>query len=146
MTRPARVVPRTAPLARDKQQVGPQHDNVTPRSPVSTSSLLAEVLETLIDEFVDRIRAELHHALSVQAQPPAEAPAQPPSLLSIALLARELQCSRATINRLRSEGLPCVMVCDSPRFARDRVLEWLESRSLGVASAVRGRKPRGGQE
>jgi hypothetical protein len=83
----------------------------------------------LIDEFADRIRAELRQALAAQPQPPADAPAQQPSLLSITVLGRELQCSRATINRLRAEGMPCVMVGDSPRFARDRVLAWLESRA-----------------
>jgi len=52
----------------------------------------------------------------------------PPALLDRPGLARELGVSPSTVDRLRKEGLPVVMVCESPRFELAAVLSWLRSR------------------
>lgn len=43
-------------------------------------------------------------------------------------LAKRLGISLATLNRLRQQGMPCVMLLDSPRYDYDEVLAWLKSR------------------
>jgi hypothetical protein len=51
-------------------------------------------------------------------------------LLNRADLARALGVSIATVARLRAEGVPCLLVGDSPRFCLEAVVPWLEARSL----------------
>lgn len=55
-----------------------------------------------------------------------------PELVDRAALARALSVSESTIDRLRKQGLPTVMVLDAPRFRVARVVEWLESRGAGL--------------
>lgn len=49
-----------------------------------------------------------------------------PALLTRKQAARALQVHPATLDRLRAQGLPTVMVCDSPRFELVEVLAWLK--------------------
>jgi hypothetical protein len=51
-----------------------------------------------------------------------------PALLTTKQLARELQCSERTVTNLRAEGLPTLMVGDSPRYEWPAVLAWLKTR------------------
>lgn len=53
------------------------------------------------------------------------APGEQPALLTKAELARKLGCSPRTIDRLRAEGCPTIMLLDSPRFELTAVLGWL---------------------
>jgi len=50
------------------------------------------------------------------------------SLLTLEEVAELCRCSTRHIRRLRSEGLPCMMLGESPRFERDAVLAWLRTR------------------
>ena len=54
-------------------------------------------------------------------------PEPKPVLLDRAGLARALCVSIPTVDRLRREGLPTVMVCQAPRFQIETVLGWLGS-------------------
>jgi len=57
-------------------------------------------------------------------------PAQPaPALLTATELCEQLRCSRATLHRLQLQGLPRLMLLDSPRYSTADVLAWLERRS-----------------
>jgi hypothetical protein len=53
---------------------------------------------------------------------------KPPKLLTKEQLAEWLVISEKTVDRLRKEGLPCLMAGDSPRFDRERCTAWLEAR------------------
>lgn len=64
------------------------------------------------------VREELAHVLAER----------PPALIDQRALARELGVSERTIYTLRGEGLPTIMVGDSPRFELALVLDWLKSR------------------
>lgn len=50
-----------------------------------------------------------------------------PELLDRRGLAQFLGVSLPTVDRLRAEGLPTLMVVESPRFERERVLAWLRA-------------------
>jgi len=52
-----------------------------------------------------------------------------PAVLTSDQLCAALQTSRPTLYRLRAEGLPCVLVGDSPRYDLAAVLSWLHTRS-----------------
>lgn len=52
-----------------------------------------------------------------------------PTLLDRVAIAEQLDISLPTLDRLRKEGCPFVMIGDAPRFEVDRVLEWLRSRA-----------------
>lgn len=51
-----------------------------------------------------------------------------PPLLNRSELAHHLDVSVDTVDRLRREGCPELMVGDSPRYELDRVLEWLRNK------------------
>jgi excisionase family DNA binding protein len=57
-------------------------------------------------------------------------PTVPTPLLTLEETAEFFRCSTRHIRRLRREGLPAVMLGESPRFERDAVLAWLRSRSV----------------
>ena len=44
-------------------------------------------------------------------------------------LARAISTSTSTVDRLRREGLPVILVGDSPRFDTHEVVEWLKNRT-----------------
>lgn len=52
----------------------------------------------------------------------------PQLLLTKHELARALQCSPSTLDRLRKEGMPVVMLGESPRFEAAAVTDWLRVR------------------
>lgn len=77
-------------------------------------SALAELVRSAV-------RAELAELVV-----PTTAPAE---VLDVAGLCALLHVSRATVHRLRADGMPTLMVGDSPRFERAAVLAWLRGRS-----------------
>jgi len=52
-----------------------------------------------------------------------------PRLEDRAGLARSLKTSLATVDRLRTQGLPTVWLCDAPRFDVAEVVAWLKERT-----------------
>lgn len=58
----------------------------------------------------------------------ARGSAAPPALLDREQLAGALQISLGTLAKLRREGLPELIVGDSPRFDLGEVLAWLRDR------------------
>ena len=109
MTRPARVVPRSAPLDCDKQQqVARSHTN-----------LLGEVLDVL----TERVRQVVVHALDAQSRPAL--------LMTEERVAAELLdvSTRTVRDRLLPDGLPHVLVGDQRRYDPAEVLEWLRARA-----------------
>ena len=75
----------------------------------------------LAAELEQRIRTAVVEALDSQTRHPV--------LLTIDELGHALGCSRATVNRLRGEGLPTLSLGgESPRFELETVLAWLRAR------------------
>ena len=74
------------------------------------------------DEFWPRLREAVREELAALAD-------SSPGLLTVQEAARMCRCSTRHLLRLRAEGMPVVMVGESPRFDRDAVLAWLRSRS-----------------
>lgn len=87
---------------------------------------LTVALRTIVAEV---LRDELREALAMVSRE------RLPALLTTEQVARELGVSTGTIRRLRQEGLPTVMVGESPRFQLDTVLSWFAAR--GGACALR---------
>jgi len=81
------------------------------------SSAIAAALEPVIRAAV---RAEL---AEVQSAEPA------PALLTCDELCVQLRCSRSLLGKLRTEGMPELRLCDSPRFRLADVLAWLERKN-----------------
>jgi len=77
---------------------------------------LGIALERLFRKVVIEVLSEL-------AAPPR------PELLDRAGLAEALHVSPATISRLVTEGLPRIMVCDSPRYRLSDCIAFLERRT-----------------
>jgi excisionase family DNA binding protein len=85
-----------------------------PPDPLATA--LAQVLEPIV-------RRAVADALADQQ------PSEPlPALLTVDQLCTQLGVSRTTLHRLRAEGLPCIMIGDSPRGSLPDVLAWLKAR------------------
>jgi hypothetical protein len=82
--------------------------------------LTPEQLDALLEAAVDRAR--------LATTPANDAPS---ALLDRTGLAKALQCSLPSIDRLRREGLPQLTIGDAPRFEIDAVLAWLRARSAG---------------
>lgn len=78
------------------------------------------VVASLAD--VERIRDELLEALAEARAP------QAPALLDRRGLAAALGISPTGVDRLRAEGLPTIMVVESPRFDLADCLAWLKAR------------------
>jgi hypothetical protein len=87
---------------------------------VKTQDPLAAALATVLAPIV---RAAVADAIAEMA------PTEPrPELLTVEDICRELQVSRATLHKLRGEGLPTLTVGDSPRFRIAEVLAWLREK------------------
>lgn len=78
---------------------------------------LAAMLKPLIAEAMADALAELQ-----DGQRPT------PALLTVAQICAAIQVSRSKFHKLRLEGLPSLLVGDSPRFELAAVLEWLKGR------------------
>jgi hypothetical protein len=79
---------------------------------VLTAEELAEVVRSVLaEELAERL------------------PKTGPTLLDRRGLAAELGCGVDTLDKLRREGLPTLMLGDSPRFELAAVLEWLRERN-----------------
>lgn len=83
-------------------------------------TLKAGQLRELMREELERARAEMPQA---------------PALIDQRELARNLGLSERTVYTLRGEGLPTIMIGDSPRFELAAVLVWLRNRQGGGCPA-----------
>ena len=82
-------------------------------------------LDATIADIIRREIAPLVELLEALAAP------ERPELMTGAQLSESLQVSVRTIDRLRVEGLPTIVVGDSPRYRLADVLTWLETREAG---------------
>jgi len=57
-------------------------------------------------------------------------------LLTIQDLTQRLKISRRQLERLRHEGLPCVMIKSTPRFEYSAVLNWLKKTKEAPAETL----------
>jgi hypothetical protein len=74
------------------------------------------------EELLSMVRAVVSEAFADQREEIA------PALLDRVTAARFLGVGTSTIDRLRREGLPCIMIGDSPRFEGAACIEWLRQR------------------
>jgi hypothetical protein len=98
----------------------PKPPELTPKARAAADAL-AQALSVVIREAVFDAFTELMDG-SAQGKPP-------PLLLDRAGLAEALNTSPATVSRLVTEGMPRIMLLDSPRYRLDDVLAWLEQRT-----------------
>lgn len=91
---------------------------------------MIDIADTIAVAVLDRLRSELDE---IRAAVSSQAP-QRPELLTAAELAHELRVSRSTVARLRAEGLPVVMVIESPRYRLAEVIDWLRARQMPEAA------------
>lgn len=77
-----------------------------------TQEQLAEMLDEAVIRATDLVR-----------------PSNDRALLDRNGLAISFGCSASLVDKLRREGMPCVMVGCSPRYELDACLEWLKGRS-----------------
>lgn len=85
------------------------------------------LVQLTVDELRALLRAEVDAALGERPTAPA--------LLTQDALARELGVSPRTVYELRQQGLPTVLVCESPRFELAACLAWLRERPTTAKSA-----------
>lgn len=88
---------------------------------IDTASAPAVIVVTR-EELAELIRGAVGDALADQREDAA-----PTLLLDRAGIARALGVATSTVDRLRREGLPSVMIGDSPRFIAQSCLEWLRA-------------------
>jgi hypothetical protein len=84
---------------------------------------LAAAADFIVGRIVDRVIDALAGRLAELIPEPT------PELLDRKGLAQFLGVSLPTVDKLRAEGCPVLMIVESPRFERERVLEWLRSRA-----------------
>src|SRR5690606_21931433 len=89
--------------------------------PAGASGILEYVAGIVADEVRSGLADLLAEIVSQQS---------PPKPLDRRGLAEWLGCSLPTVDRLRREGCPELMVGDSPRFEPDAVLAWLREREV----------------
>lgn len=82
---------------------------------MSTPTLIVATPEQL----TELIREAVERALADQRQDVA------PVLIDRNGVARALGISPSTVDRLRRDGLPCVLIGDSPRFLAAECVSWL---------------------
>lgn len=85
----------------------------------TTATAIDAVVRLLADAVADRLLEQLAELTSA---------ASAPALLDRRGLAQSLGVGVDTVDRLRREGMPTLMVGDSPRFELDAVLAWLRER------------------
>lgn len=68
----------------------------------------------------------------------AEGDNAPPALLDRSGLARALGVGLSMVDRLRREGMPCVLIGDSPRFVLGEALAWVCEHRRSARSAEGG--------
>jgi hypothetical protein len=90
----------------------PEQAGASPIDPL-TDAIARRVVELL----------EPHLAELVPERP------ESPALLDRRALARALDCSVDTIDKLRREGMPEIRLLDTTRYELRAVLEWLKGRS-----------------
>lgn len=92
-----------------------------PRSPAAS-------LDVVLDELSERVASEIDRRLAERLEELTES--RSPRLLDRRGLAAALGCGVDTIDRLRREGAPEILVGDVPRFDLADVLAWLKSRAV----------------
>ena len=93
------------------------------RTPTNTATQLFELVLQLVEPAFRRwMREELIEFTAGDHGAPSD-------LLTIEDAMREWQCSRSTIDTLRKEGLPTVVIGSSPRFQRGECLRWFSERA-----------------
>jgi len=109
----------------DKQHQPPPKPTAALPAPMpaarAATTALAEALSTIIREAVFDAFVELMDGKR-EAKPA-------PALLTRAELAAALNTSPATVSRLVNEGVPRIMLFDSPRYRLADVIAWLEART-----------------
>lgn len=85
----------------------------------------------------DELRELVTNAVS-DALERLDAPREAPALIDKATLARALDCSTRTVDRLIADGLPLVRLGEAPRFRLDAVLAWLDARQPASGAESRG--------
>jgi hypothetical protein len=97
------------------------------RTPVAPPASADRMLVTLsVAELADLLDARLAER---------EPPAPQRDLMTSAETCEELSISPATLHRLVKQGLPRLMVLDSPRYSRAATRAWLERRSAAAEAA-----------
>jgi len=107
--------------------------------PRPTAASAADPLSTAITALAVLVRPMLEHAVcsAVHDALAEHTAAEPPraAFLTIDQVTATLQCSRATLLRLRAEGMPSLCVGDQPRFELAAVTEWLRSQQRHTEAA-----------
>lgn len=85
---------------------------------------LASLVRVVVREELEAVLADRNQTSSIS-----------PALLDRQGIASALGVSAGTVDKLRRDGLPCIMVGDSPRFETAACLEWLRARRSGARSA-----------
>jgi hypothetical protein len=80
-----------------------------------------------LDDLVERVASRTLEALR-EARVATGQDADGPLLLTCNRLCKRLGLSRATIFRLRGQGLPCFKVGDEYRYELEPVVAWLRAR------------------
>ena len=94
-------------------------------APARTTADGAMLVTLTVAELCELLREAVLEALAEQGAGAAPAPL----LVGPAELARLLDCSRTTIHRLRTQGMPAVAIGDGFRFESAACLAWLRERT-----------------
>lgn len=82
-------------------------------------------IDALLDDVADRLWSRMEPRIAELLD--GERKSEP--LMNAMECARWLAISEPTLRKLRREGLPTLMVCESPRFDRESVLAFMCERS-----------------
>lgn len=99
------------------------------------STLTAVIADTQIvvvtaDQLMGIVRGAIEAAVAELRQDAS------PTLLDRSAIARQLGVGTSTLDRLRREGLPCILIGDSPRFEVASCIEWLRQHHARSASEL----------
>ena len=81
------------------------------------------------DFLVEAIAVRVAEILSERLAKLVPERSEAPALLDRRGLARALDCSVDSIDKLRAQGMPEIKLVDAPRFQLSAVIEWLRSRA-----------------
>jgi hypothetical protein len=79
----------------------------------------ANIVVITQEALMSMVKTAVSEALAEKSQEVA------PELLDRISAARALRVGTSTLDRLRREGLPCIMIGESPRFERAACIAWL---------------------
>lgn len=87
---------------------------------------------------IDLTDEQLLHLFDERLAKALAAPREPERLLDREGLAHALSVSVKQVDRMRAQGLPTVMVGESPRFELEGVLAWFRVRTKGPTLRIVG--------